>query len=98
MIKMTKKAAERLKETVANKSMPESTMLRINIEHVEGQGELNVALNLDTQEPGPDDEVETTEGARLVIRKELAQALGNGELDVEEDLGGFVFRRAEVIQ
>ena len=97
-IKMTKGAAQQLKAIVSSKALPESTMLRVDVERGEGEGELRLALRLDTQEPGEDDEVETTEGARLAVRKDLAQALGNHKLDFREDVSRFVFERAEPVE
>ena len=94
-IKMTETAARLLKAVLSSKSLPESTMLRVDVEGGEAEGESRLVLRLDTQEPGEDDEVETTEGARLVVHKELARELGDLQIDFRKDGGGFVFKRAE---
>ncbi len=96
MIKMTEKAARQFKEVLKDKSFPESTMLRVDAERVPGQKQVRLALRLDTQEPGPDDQVQTTEGARLAVDKALAEVLGDSQLDYQEESGGFVLARPEV--
>ncbi len=95
MIQMTEKAAEQFKQVVKAKSLPESTMLRIDAERGQKQGEVRISLKLETEEPRPEDEVQTTQGARLAVDKNLAQALGDSKLDYEEKAGGFVFARSE---
>ena len=94
-IKMTESAARRLKAVVSGKSLPESTMLRVDLERGEPERELRLVLRLDTQEPREDDEVETTEGVRLAVRKDVAQALGDLQVDFREDVNRFMFERAE---
>ena len=94
-IKMTESAARQLKAIVSSKALPESTVLRVDVEGGEAEGELHLVLRLDTQEPGEDDEVETTEGARLAVRKDVAQALDDLQLDFREDVSRFMFERAE---
>ena len=96
MVKMTKKAADQFKAVLTEKSLPESTLLRVDVERGAGGPEdLHLALRLDTGNPRHDDKVETTEGARLAVGETIAQALGDGELDFHEDDGAFVFKRAE---
>lgn len=95
MIKMTKRAAQQLKAVLSSKSLPESTVLRLDMKRGEVGEELRLALHLDTQEPREDDEVETTEGARLAVRKALAQELGDLQIGFREEAGGFVFERVE---
>lgn len=95
MIQMTERAAQQFKEVVRNKSLPESTMLRVEAERGQKEGEVRISLKLDTQEPRLEDEVQTTQGARLAVDKNLAQALGDSKLDYEEQAGGFVFARSE---
>lgn len=95
MIKMTQRAAQKVKADLANLSLPETTVIRIEAEQVEGKEKLQLKLRLDSEEPGQDDEVESTEGARLAASKELARLLGNAQLDFSEETGGFLFERAE---
>jgi len=95
MIQMTEKAAEHFKEVVQARSLPENTMLRVDTERGQKEGEVRISLKLDTQEPRPEDEVQTTQGARLAVDRNLAQALGDSMLDFEKKAGGFVFARSE---
>ncbi|MBI4465261.1 MAG: hypothetical protein HY647_11200 [Acidobacteria bacterium] len=87
---MTERAADKIKEVFQNRSLPENTLLRIEVETADPEGALELSLKLDTSEPREDDAVETTEGARLVVQKELGQVLGESRLDFQEDSGGFV--------
>lgn len=98
MIKLTKNAAEKVKQDISSRSLPDSTVLRVDAERVEGESRLRLALKLDPQEPQQDDEVETTEGARLAVRKDLSEAVGNARLDFRESDGGFVLERQETAQ
>lgn len=95
MIKMTDRAAQKLKSVLRSNSLPEDTVLRLDVEHGEKEEDMRLALKLDDQEPGTDDEVEATEGARLAVHKELARAIGDAQLDFREEAGGFVFQRPE---
>ena len=95
MIKMTERAAQEVKSIVASKFLPESTVLRVDAEPVEGKNELKLMLKLDTQEPEPGDMVETTSGTRLAIDQAAAEVLGDMRLDYSEDSGNFVFERSE---
>lgn len=95
MIKMTQRAAQKVKADLANLSLPETTVIRIEAEQVEGKEKLQLKLRLDSEEPGQDDEVENTEGARLAVSKELARLLGNAQLDFSEETRGFLLERAE---
>ena len=89
-VKMTEKAAEKIREVFQSRSLPESTMLRIEVESAEPDGPLELSLKLDMEEPRADDAVETTQGARLVVQKELGQMLGESQLDFQQESGGFV--------
>lgn len=95
MIKMTERAAQEVKSIVTGKSMPDSTILRVEASPVEGKNELKLTLKLDTNEPETDDVVETTDGARLAVDETVAQALGDLQLDFREDSGNFIFERVE---
>ena len=95
MIKMTERAAQEVKTIVTSKSLPETTLLRVEATPVEGKNELKLTLKLDTKELEPDDRVETTSGTRLAIGETVAEALGELQLDYHEDSGNFVFERPE---
>jgi Fe-S cluster assembly iron-binding protein IscA len=95
MIKMTERAAQEVKAIVTSKSLPETTILRVEAKPVEGKNELKLTLKLDAKEPEPDDVVETTSGTRLAIDETVAEALGDLRLDYREDSGNFVFERPE---
>jgi len=87
MIKMTERAAQEVKSLVTSKSLPETTLLRVDARPV--------TLKLDTKEPEPDDVVESTAGTRLAIDETVAEALGDLKLDYSEDSGNFIFERPE---
>lgn len=95
MIKMTDRAAQEVKSLVASKSLPETTLLRVDAKPVEGKNELRLTLKLDTKEPEADDVVETTGGTRLAVDETVASALGDLSLDYREDSGNFIFERPE---
>ena len=95
MIKMTERAAQEVKSLAASKSLPETTLLRVDAKPVEGKNELRLTLKLDTHEPEPDDVVETTAGTRLAVDETVASALGDLNLDYREDSGNFIFERPE---
>ena len=95
MIKMTERAAREVKSIVASKSLPETTILRIDARPVEGKNELRLTLKLDTKEPEADDLVESTAGTRLAVDETVANALGDLKLDYQEDSGNFIFERIE---
>jgi Fe-S cluster assembly iron-binding protein IscA len=93
MIKMTERAAQHVQSIMTSKSLPESTILRVEAKPVEGKNELKLTLKLDTSEPEPDDMVEATAGTRLAVDETVAEALGDLQLDFSEDSGNFVFER-----
>ena len=95
MIKMTERAAQEVKAIVTSKSLPETTVLRVDAKPVEGKNELKLMLKLDTKEPEADDMVEATSGTRLAVDETVAEALGDLQLDYSEDSGNFVFERPE---
>lgn len=95
MIKMTERAAQEVKSIVTSKSLPETTILRIDARPVEGKNELRLTLKLDTKEPESDDVVENTGGTRLAVDETVAKALGDLMLDYREDSGNFIFERLE---
>ncbi|HUZ46310.1 MAG TPA: iron-sulfur cluster biosynthesis family protein [Terriglobia bacterium] len=95
MIKMTERAAQEVKSIVTSKSLPETTVLRVDAKPVEGKNELKLTLKLDTKEPEADDVVEATSGTRLAVDETVAEALGDLQLDYSEDSGNFVFERPE---
>ena len=92
---MTERAAQEVKSLVTSKSLPETTLLRVDARPVEGKNELRLTLKLDTKEPEPDDVVESTAGTRLAIDETVAEALGDLKLDYSEDSGNFIFERPE---
>ena len=93
MIKLTERAAEQVKLAVQNRSLPESTMLRVDLQPESGKEQPQLALRLDPNDPRPDDDVEDTQGTRVAVSKNLSAALGNGELDYRQETGGFFFER-----
>jgi Fe-S cluster assembly iron-binding protein IscA len=95
MIKMTERAAKEIRSLVASKSLPETTILRVDARTVVGKNELRLTLKLDTKEPESDDMVQTTAGTRLAVDETVAAALGDLNLDYSEDSGNFVFERPE---
>jgi len=95
MIKMTERAAQEVKSLVSSKSLPETTILRVDARTVQGKNELRLTLKLDTKEPESDDVVETTAGTRLAVDETVAAALGDLKLDYSEDSGNFIFERPE---
>jgi Fe-S cluster assembly iron-binding protein IscA len=95
MIKMTERAAQEVKTIVTSKSLPETTILRVDARPVEGKKELHLTLKLDTKEPESDDVVESTAGTRLAVDETVAEALGDLRLDYREDSGNFIFERPE---
>ncbi len=95
MIKMTERAAQEVKAIATSKSLPETTILRVDAKPVEGKNELRLTLKLDTKEPEPDDVVATTDGTRLAVDETVAQALGDLRLDYREETGNFIFERPE---
>jgi Fe-S cluster assembly iron-binding protein IscA len=93
---MTEKAAEEFKNLCGTKSLPvESTRLRIDAEQGETEGKMMLALKLDDSTPRPEDLVETTAGAQLVIDKSLGESLGDARLDYREEKGGFLIERVQ---
>jgi Fe-S cluster assembly iron-binding protein IscA len=54
-----------------------------------------LALKLDDSQPRPEDLVETTEGAQLVIDKSLGESLGDARLDFRQEKGGFLIERVQ---
>ena len=95
-IKMTEQAAQEFKNLCDAKSMPvESTRLRIDAEQNEGEGKVMLALKLDDSKPRPEDVVETTKGAQLVIDKSLGDSLGDARLDFKQEKGGFLIERVQ---
>ena len=95
MITMTERAAREVQSLVASKSLPETTLLRVDARPVEGKNELRLTLKLDTKEPESDDQVETTAGTRLAVDETVAAALGDLNLDYSEESGNFIFERPE---
>jgi Fe-S cluster assembly iron-binding protein IscA len=96
MIKMTTRAAQQFKEVLNNRSLPEETSLRVDVQPGEtGPHDLHLTLLLDTQEPHHDDKVEVTDGARLVVGEPVALMVGDGEVDYREEEGAFIFQRLE---
>ena len=98
MIKLTENAAEKIKQDINSRSLPETTTLRVVAEQAENEDKLRLALKLDPKEPGEDDEVQSTAGARLAVNKGLAQAVGDSRLDFRQEAGGFVLEPAESLQ
>ena len=95
-IKMTEKAAQEFKNLCGTKSLPvESTRLRIDADQSESEGKVMLALKLDDTQPRPEDVVETTEGAQLVIDKSLGESLGDARLDYRQEKGGFLIERVQ---
>ena len=96
MIKMTDRAAQQFKEVLKKKSLPEETLLRVDVQRGEkGPQDVYLTLLLDSHEPRHDDRVEITDGARLVVGEPVAQAIGDGEVDYHENDGSFVFQKLE---
>lgn len=95
MIRMSENAAERWKSVLTSKSLPEETPLRVDVEANE-QGEAALTLMLDEAAPREGDHVEETNGARLVVRGDLSEQLGQGELDFRENR--FVLVKASITQ
>lgn len=95
MIKITERAAQEVKSIITSKSLPETTILRVEVKPVEGKDELKLTLKLETRGPEPDEMVETTSGTRLAINGTVAQILGDLRLDYREDSGRFIFERPE---
>ena len=93
MIKLTERAAQQVQSIANSKSLPETTLLRVDARPVEGKNELRLTLKLDTNEPEPDDVVEATAGTRLAVDETVAEALGDIQLDFSEDSGNFIFER-----
>jgi Fe-S cluster assembly iron-binding protein IscA len=95
-IKMTERAAKEFKSLCGDRSMPvESTRLRIDTEQSEQEGKVMLALKLDDSNPRPEDTVETTDGAQLVIEKSLCESLGDARLDFRQEKGGFLIERMQ---
>ena len=95
MIRMTERAAQEVKAIVTSKSLPETTILRVDAKPVEGKNELRLTLKLDTKEPESDDQIQVTSGTRLAVDETVAQALGDLHLDYSEESGNFIFERPE---
>jgi len=97
-IRLTERAAEEFKAVCNDRSLPiETTKLRVDAERdeEEAEGKLLISLKLDDKMPQPDDEVESTIGAQVVINKSLGEALGEVRIDYKEDGGGFVLERVQ---
>lgn len=95
MIKMTETAAQKVKEDIDRRSLPETTVLRVDAERAEGQDKLKLSLRLDPEEPQEQDAVATTDGVRLAVNRDLAAAVGSAQLDFQPEQGGFVLARTE---
>lgn len=93
MVKLTQSAADKVKEDVARKSLPENTVLRIEAQPVPEQGKVELVLTFDKNEPSEADEVATTAGVRLAVNKQLAAQMGNAQLDFRG--GNFIFERVQ---
>lgn len=97
MIEVTERAAEKFKAVVQDKSLPQDTMLRVDVEPEPGPGagagQSKLLLKLDPHEPSPDDAVEVSQGVRVAVDKTLAESLGDKQLDYLEEEGAFVFAR-----
>ena len=94
MVRMTERAAERVKSELTGNSLPEDTPVRVEIQPTP-QGRA-LSLNLDREAPKEGDQVAVTEGARLVVQEEVAEALGDSELDFRDE--GFVFIKSPATQ
>jgi len=93
-VRMTKRAAEEFKTVCSSKSLPiDTTKMRVEAERDENDGKLRVSLGLDDNEPDQEDVVEDTDGAQLVIKKSLAELLGEVRVDYKEERGGFLLER-----
>jgi Fe-S cluster assembly iron-binding protein IscA len=94
-VRMTEKAAEEFKAVCQSKSLPiEKTMLRVDADRNEEEGKYFITLKFDGNAPRQDDLVENTDGAQLVINKDLGEALGDVRLDYKESgQAGFVLER-----
>lgn len=95
-VRMTPKAAEQFKAACASKSLSiATTKLRVGAERNEEE-KIVVSLLFDDKEPSQDDVVENTDGAKLVINKNLGEALGEALLNYKEaPEAGFVLERIQ---
>jgi Fe-S cluster assembly iron-binding protein IscA len=84
MIRMTARAAQELKSELTGRSLPEDTPLRVEVQPSD-EGKAMLSLGLDRAAPREGDQVAVTEGARLVVQEEVAEVLGESELDFRED-------------
>ena len=84
MIRMTTRAAQELKSELSGRSLPENTPLRVEVQPT-SEGKATLSLGLDRAAPRDGDHVEETDGARLVVQEEVAEVLGESELDFRDD-------------
>jgi Fe-S cluster assembly iron-binding protein IscA len=92
MIEVTERAAQQFKSVIHSKSLPDETMLRVDIDPESGSaGHTKLLLKLDMDEPGPQDDVTVSQGVRLAVDKSISENIGDRTLDYQEDEGVFVF-------
>lgn len=99
MVTVSKKAAEEFKRLFTARELPMTTKVRVIAERVpEQEGGIRVYLEFDTKPTASTDEAQVSEGIELVMEKELAEQLGDIQIDYAQqgaEVGSFVFRRGE---
>lgn len=91
MIRFSENAANAFRSLLQEKSLPEDTSLRLAVEKGQAEGDFTLTLVLESAGPRKNDEVESTDGMRLVVQEELSRALGDRVLEFDPEKGGFIF-------
>ncbi len=98
MVTVSKIAAAAFQRLLKAKELPANTKVRVGVEaDSEQEGQHHVYLTFDTRPPSSNDVTQRSEGVELVIEQELANQLGEAQIDYTSqgaEEGGFVFRRS----
>jgi len=96
---LSEKAADEIKRMMADKGLPDGTLLRIS---VVGGGCSGFEYRMDFEQPaeGSDDLISESHGVRVAVDKKSAKYLGGTQIDYQESLmsRGFVFHNPLAIR
>ncbi len=100
MVTVSKIAAAAFQRLLKAKELPANTKLRVSVEaDSEQEGQHHVYLSFETRPPSSNDVTQRSEGVELVIEQELANQLGEAQIDYTSqgaEEGSFVFRRSDI--
>ena len=100
MVTVSKKAAAAFQRFLKARKLPANTKVRVGVEADSEQGgKRQVCLSVETRPPSSNDVTQRSEGVELVIEQELANHLGEVQIDYSSqgaEEGSFVFRRTDI--